>query len=345
MPYLRAAALAVTLLAFYALALVLAPFAKSRPWLRAKVAQPFHRSVCRAMGLRVTLHGLPLSPGPHLVVANHASWSDILVLGSVLPVTFVARHDMAGWPLFGYLARFQNTIFVDRKRLRALPGVNAEITRRLVAGENVVLFAEATTGDGTRLLPFHSPHFQAALDAAVRDQARPLSPSLDGERVGVRGRAEGLDIENYGPAPDPSFSAGRPLPAKGWGEGVTPCIQPAAIRYARRNGLPLGKAGRAEIAWYGELTLAPHLWRLLKGGPVDCEVTLGEVIGVAPGANRKALCADTRRAVRALSQPKRPGTAAPAPQLAYSHSGQKALHVGGVAAAPATRAQNVTQDG
>jgi len=294
MAYLRAAGLVLALAAFYALALVLAPFAKTRPRLRAMVARPFHRNVCRFLRLRVTLRGGPLGDGAHLVVANHSSWSDILAVGCVLPVTFVARHDMAGWPLFGYLARFQNTIFVDRKRLRALPGVNAEIAGRLAARSNVVLFAEATTGDGTRLLPFHSPHFQSIVD--------------------LPGDAPAL-------------------------------VQPAAINYARRNGLPLGKAERASIAWYGDMTLAPHLWALLKGGPIQCEVTLGEPIRVEPGANRKALAAQARHAVRALIHPARLGTEGETAKLAYSHPGQKALHVEGAAAAPASPAQNVIQDG
>lgn len=132
-----------------------APFARRLPLL-------FHRYVCRVLGLRRTLvNGAP-PQGPMLIVSNHVSWLDIVVLGAVMPVAFVAKSEVAGWPFVRTLARLQRTVFVDRQNRRATGVVADGLSRRLAQGEAVVLFAEGTTSDGKRILPLRSSLLAAA---------------------------------------------------------------------------------------------------------------------------------------------------------------------------------------
>ncbi|MEL6873345.1 MAG: lysophospholipid acyltransferase family protein, partial [Pseudomonadota bacterium] len=74
----------------------------------------YHRQVCRILGIRLHVDGQIDRNAPALIVANHASWLDIVVLSAVAPVSFVAKKDVAGWPFVGTLARLQRTVFVDR---------------------------------------------------------------------------------------------------------------------------------------------------------------------------------------------------------------------------------------
>ena len=106
------------------------------------------------------------------------------MLGSVEPMTFLAKKEVGAPALGGRLARLQGIIFVDRGRRRCIPAVNAEMARAMVEGEPVVLFAEATTGDGNRILPFRSSHFEAVREAAATAGAAAIQPVfLDYSRV------------------------------------------------------------------------------------------------------------------------------------------------------------------
>ena len=142
-------------------------FAQWRNW-RAGRRTPayFHRLLCAALGVRVRVYGRPDNAAPRLIVANHVSWLDIPVLGSIEPMTFLAKTELGAPALGGRLARLQGVIFIDRRRLRGIPKVNAQIVETMAGGDPVVLFAEATTGDGNRLLPFRTSHFEAARQAA-----------------------------------------------------------------------------------------------------------------------------------------------------------------------------------
>ena len=105
------------------------------------------------------------------------------MLGSVEPMTFLAKKEIGAPALGGRLARLQGIIFVDRGRRRCIPAVNAEMARAMVEGEPVVLFAEATTGDGNRILPFRSSHFEAVREAAAAGAAAIQPVFLDYSRV------------------------------------------------------------------------------------------------------------------------------------------------------------------
>jgi 1-acyl-sn-glycerol-3-phosphate acyltransferase len=122
----------------------------------------FHRLLCRLLRVDVRRLGAPSADGPRLIVSNHVSWLDILVLGAIEPMTFLAKKEIGGPWLGRQLAGLQGVVYVDRQRKRAIPKTNADMAAAMRAGEPVVLFAEATTSDGMRLLKFKSSHFEAA---------------------------------------------------------------------------------------------------------------------------------------------------------------------------------------
>ncbi|MEP9372088.1 lysophospholipid acyltransferase family protein [Mesorhizobium sp. KR1-2] len=118
--------------------------------------------ILRALGFRVHVTGEISKSRPLLVAANHVSWTDVMVLGSFNDVAFIAKSEMARWPLIGGLTRLQGCIFVERDRKRKSGEQANEIASRLASGDAMVLFAEGTTGDGNLLLPFKSTLFGAA---------------------------------------------------------------------------------------------------------------------------------------------------------------------------------------
>jgi lyso-ornithine lipid O-acyltransferase len=208
----------------------------------------FHRLFLALFGVRVVERGRPPGGAATLVLANHVSWLDIPVIGSLRPVSFIAKSEVAGWPIVGTFARLQRTVFIDRQRRKATVEVNAAVANRLATGEAIVLFAEGTTGDGNRVLPFRSSLVGAA-QAALSDEAV--------DRI---------------------------------------VVQPLAIAYPRRNGLPVTRRERPEIAWYGDMELAPHLALFARNGPIDVTVTWGEPIDFE--GHRKTAAARAEVAVR-----------------------------------------------
>lgn len=122
----------------------------------------WQRLAWRMIGMRVKVIGVP-APPPVLMAANHTSWLDITVLGGIAkPLSFIAKSEVAGWPVLGLLAKLQRTIFIDRNRRLDAGPVAREAARRVANGEAVVLFPEGTTGDGNRILPFRSALIGAA---------------------------------------------------------------------------------------------------------------------------------------------------------------------------------------
>jgi lyso-ornithine lipid O-acyltransferase len=127
----------------------------------------FHRLAARIIGLRIHAVGAPAADRPMLILSNHVSWLDIIALGTVMPLSFVAKSEIATWPVFGLLARLQRSVFVDRNRKGDTSRVNTEIAERLAEGDPIVLFAESTTSDGNRILPFRSALVGAAQEAIL----------------------------------------------------------------------------------------------------------------------------------------------------------------------------------
>lgn len=136
---------------------------------RRPITGPWVQGVCRLslwiMGLRWRREGKPMR-GPGAVVANHSSWLDILVLNAAMPVFFVSKAEVAGWPGINILTRVTDTHFVTRdpKLARAQAQEFAERTR---AGHRLLFFPEGTSSDGRRVLPFKPTLFQGFLDPAL----------------------------------------------------------------------------------------------------------------------------------------------------------------------------------
>ncbi|HZZ60474.1 MAG TPA: lysophospholipid acyltransferase family protein [Roseiarcus sp.] len=129
----------------------------------------FQRILCAGLGVKVRRHGNMTSSPKRLIVANHVSWLDIPVLGSLGPMSFLAKKEIGDHPFGRELVAMQGAVYVDRRRRSAIPAVNARIVEAMRAGAAVVLFPEATTGDGNRLLRFRSSHFEAVRLAACSD--------------------------------------------------------------------------------------------------------------------------------------------------------------------------------
>ncbi len=122
----------------------------------------YHRKVCRLLGITIHQHGEIAEDRPVLLVANHISWLDISVLSAVGPVSFVAKSEVGTWPFISWLAKLQGTVFVDRvQRMNTHISAN-EIINRLRDGDHIVIFAEGTSSDGNRVLPFKTSLFAAA---------------------------------------------------------------------------------------------------------------------------------------------------------------------------------------
>ena len=121
----------------------------------------YHRWCCRMLGFRVRLIGTPTDQRPVLFAANHVSYTDITILGSLISGSFIAKAEVAKWPFFGWLAKLQRTVFIDRK-LRSAAIQRDAVSERLVGGDALILFPEGTSGDGNRPLPFKTALFGAA---------------------------------------------------------------------------------------------------------------------------------------------------------------------------------------
>jgi 1-acyl-sn-glycerol-3-phosphate acyltransferase len=132
------------------------------------IATGYYRVLCAILRIRVRVVGKPVRDRAVLFVSNHVSWADILVIGSLAPVAFVSKSEVADWPLVGITARLQRTVFVDRARRHQTGDAIAEIVKRLAGGIPVVLFAEGMSSDGNRVLPFRSALVGAVKEAAAR---------------------------------------------------------------------------------------------------------------------------------------------------------------------------------
>ena len=206
-----------------------------RPW-TAALPRIYHRGCCRLLGLRVRRIGRPTMSRPALYAANHISYLDITAVGSLIIGSFVAKTEIAGWPLFGWLARLQRSVFIDR-RVGSTAAQRDSMAGRLAAGDALILFPEGTSSDGNRVLPFKSALFSVAGDTLA------------------------------GP--------------------VT--VQPVSIAYTRLDGLPIGRRLRPLFAWYGTMTLVPHLWTVLGLGTIEIVVEFHPPTTLADCGSRKAL--------------------------------------------------------
>lgn len=191
----------------------------------------FHRVGCVFLGLRVQTIGQPATGRATLLVSNHISWTDIVALGSVADVTFVAKREVGDWFFVGLMARLQKTIFVDRTRRSDAGRTASEMGAHMAGGNAVLLFAEGQSDIGTHVLPFRSALVGAAQHAMIEAGARdvliqPLTIAytrLQGLPIGrnerslvawVKSRTIGQNIAGIlgGPVKQVTIAFGTPRP-------------------------------------------------------------------------------------------------------------------------------------
>lgn len=132
---------------------------------REAAVQAWAQGMLRILGVPLHVHGQPPVQGPVLLVANHLSWLDILVVHAARHCRFVSKSDVKHWPLIGTLATGAGTLYIEREKRRDAMRVVHHMAESLKAGDIVAVFPEGTTGDGSALLPFHGNLIQAAISA------------------------------------------------------------------------------------------------------------------------------------------------------------------------------------
>jgi 1-acyl-sn-glycerol-3-phosphate acyltransferase len=222
--------------------------------LQRSVPHLYHRALCALIGVRIREVGQRSTEAPLLILSNHASWLDICVITALTPVVFVAKSEVARWPVFGWLATLQRTIFVNRQARHQTGAATRQIAARLLGGDTVGLFAEGTSSDGIHILPFRS-----ALIGAVHHA---LDDSTHHKEIAV---------------------------------------QPMSLAYVGFGGVPMGRALRERVAWYGDADLIPHFVGVLASGAVDVTVSWGEAAAYDMNADRKQIARDAEKSVRRMT--------------------------------------------
>lgn len=239
---LRSSRIAVYLALTLPMTLVQAVLLALKSPLSRRLPVAYHGWCCHILGITLEWHGQRSAHRPTLFVANHSSYLDITILGASIDGGFVAKAEVARWPLFGWLAKLQRSIFVERADRAGAARQRDEIRKRLDRGDNLVLFPEGTSSDGIHLLPFKTTLFAAAED----------------ERV---------------------------------------LVQPVSVVYQRLDGIPLGRFYRPFFAWYGDMAMAPHLWKVLGLGQLTVAMLFHEPVRLKDFGSRKALAEHCRRVI------------------------------------------------
>jgi 1-acyl-sn-glycerol-3-phosphate acyltransferase len=210
---------------------------------KVALARLYWAGMCRVLGLEVRVIGAPAHRSadgrPVVFVSNHSSWLDVLVLGGTLDACFIAKEEVAGWPVISWVARLGRTVYVRRRRT-STARERDEMRRRLASGDNLILFPEGTTSDGSRVMSFRSAFLSVALLPATAD-------------------------------------------------GKPPIVQPVSVVYDRLAFLPTGRASRPLFAWYGDMDIATHFWRLAQHRGLRASVLLHAPVDPATFPSRKAL--------------------------------------------------------
>ena len=206
---------------------------------RSDVLHRWSGRILRGIGVQVSISG-PV-PAHGLIASNHLSYLDILVFSAIAPCIFVSKSEVRSWPLVGWIASLTGTVFVDRSSISETHSVLPRMQARLQDGARLILFPEATSGDGRSVLPFHSSLFQAAVDAAAPTIAAYISYAM-----------------------------------------------------AAGDGDPM-----MDVCYWGDMTLFPHLIKLLTRTGVQTTVRFAETSMVF--TNRKQAALEIRDQVLALA--------------------------------------------
>lgn len=190
-------------------------------------------------GVKVTVaNKRSLSRKQKIILSNHTSYMDILVLGAAFDCFFVAKIDIAGWPIFGFLAKIGGTLFISRQR-QFIKNQLTLLETHIKAKQSLLIFPEGTTNNGMTVQPFKS----SLLNAAFTTERRPI-------------------------------------------------IQPISLVYTRMNGQFLHtQEDYDNIAWYGDMFLAPHLWHLFRQKNVEAKIIIHPGIRITDDMDAKKITA------------------------------------------------------
>ncbi len=185
------------------------------------------------LAIKLVVNGTPPSVGPILLVANHISWLDILVMHAARHCRFVSKSDVKSWPVFGTLATAGGTLYIQRESRRDAMRMVHDMSEALTQGHILAVFPEGTTGNGVDLLPFHGNLLEAALKAQAPVQ--PVALQFVDEHSGEVSQG-------------PSYVGDETLIASLWRTLKTPGIV-AVVTY----GLPQEAAGRDRRVWAADV--------------------------------------------------------------------------------------------
>lgn len=142
-------------------------FGRLTPEATDLMVREWSRQMLGILGVSLEVRGAPPSQGPVLLVANHISWLDILVMNAARPARFVSKADVKAWPVLGALVTGAGTLYIERESRRDAMRVVHTMAEALRERAILAVFPEGTTGDGQTLLPFHANLIQAAIAAGA----------------------------------------------------------------------------------------------------------------------------------------------------------------------------------
>lgn len=234
----------------------------ARRW-RLALKRRWSRQLLAILGVGFEMHGRPLAA---MRVANHVSWLDIFAINAVTPSAFVAKQEVRGWPLIGWLCARTETIFMRRDSRRAAHATAGEVASALAAGHAVVVFPEGTTSDGRQVLPFHGALLEGAIQAQLPIQPitlRYAAPDARSARAPVYcgdtslqeslwriAAADGLKVNLAFLPPSPAAGCSRRMLAARLRDDIADCLhagtppRPQDMRTGQDSGdaLPSGSA-------------------------------------------------------------------------------------------------------
>jgi 1-acyl-sn-glycerol-3-phosphate acyltransferase len=140
-------------------------FPQLNPQQREARVQVWASQLLRIWDIELEVRGKPVLQGPALLVCNHISWLDIVVIHATRHCRFVSKSELREWPLIGTLATGAGTLYIERENRKDAVRMVKEMARALKEGDVLAVFPEGTTGDGVDMLPFHANLIQSAIDA------------------------------------------------------------------------------------------------------------------------------------------------------------------------------------
>jgi lyso-ornithine lipid O-acyltransferase len=275
------------LASFFALTLPLMPvqavLLKTAPRWGRHFPNWYHRKVCRILGVTLKIDGAVVPDKPVLLVCNHTSWLDIPVLSALAPVSFVAKLEIGSWPFVSWLAKLQRSVFVDRTRRQATGEAANQIMSRLKDGDTIVLFAEGTSSDGNRVLPF-----KTSLFGAVTGYGENADPNLVVQTAAVvYTHLRGVTV-NRADRPKIGWYGDMEMTSHAWGVLRS---GPVTVTISVSPPVPLAEfKDRKDLALRTERAVRVSVLGILRGRPGD------------PGLTPVEPDSETRRQKSALPQ-------------------------------------------